>query len=395
MKTGNIDVLGQHFQMVNVTTTQRDAIVKSAGLEVYNTTTAQIEFCDGSVWKAGTGTPGTAGSKIYSGTVAPTTTVGMFADDQYLNTANGYWYTYNGSAWVQNLVIKGTNGTNGTNGAPGTNGTNGTNGINGTNAPNIAYSRTFTRADFNSGTQQVTVTHGLGVQEVVCKVYDDSMVEIVPTFIKVMNTTTVRLDFTDWSLTEFPLGVNYKVVVLAAGGTGGTGGTANDAVTTFPVASGSNFYQPYVGSTGYLHVTAVAIPYSTTVDQMEVMVLQPFTGTSGFFLAIYENTSTTGECNMVLRASTASTTMTGAPLGLKRIPLLASYTLLKNTLYHFAVYCQTTVNGGTLLSLNSFAGNYPYLGGCTANQSTLPTVITAVSVLNSKVWIQASNSAGN
>ena len=391
MKTGNIDVLGQHFQMVNVTTTQRDAIVKSAGLEVYNTTTAQIEFCDGSVWKAGAGTPGTAGSKIYNGIVAPTTTVGRNTDDQYLDTANGYWYTYNGSAWVPNLIIKGTNGTNGTNGVPGTDGTDGTNG---TNAPNIAYSRTFARADFNSGTQQVTVTHGLGVQEVVCKVYDDSMVEIVPTFIKVMSVTTVRLDFTDWSLTEFPLGVSYKVIVLAAGGTGGTSGTANDAVITFPAASGSNLYTPY-GLTGYLHVTGVAVPYSTTVDQMEVMVLQAFSGSSGFFLAIYENTSTTGECNMVLRASTASTGMVGVPVGLKRIPLLAPYTLLKNTLYHFAVYCQTSINGGTLLSLNSFAGNYPYLGAVTDNRSTLPTLITALSVVNSKVWIQASNSSGN
>jgi hypothetical protein len=341
MKTGNIDVLGQHFQMVNVTTTQRDLITKSAGLEVYNTTTAQIEFCDGTTWKAGAGTPG----------------------------------------------AKGDNGNTGDTGATGPQGVQ---GIPGTNAPNIAYNQTFTRSHFALNTQQVTITHNLGVSAVVVKVYDTDLVEILPTFIKVMDVNTVRLDFTDWDNIEFSSNDTFSVVVLAAGGTGGSGGTANDSIATFPIATGTTYLYPYLQN-GYGHLSAVSVPYTTTVDQLEVLILQQFQG--NMYLVIYENTSTTGS-NFVLRATTTAIPMSSVPVGLMRKPLTSSYTLLKNRLYHFGIVSDSTLNGGTVLAISTLQTNYPWLAWSTGNISSPPAIMGG-SAIGTKIWVQASNSAGN
>lgn len=350
MKTGDIDVNGLHYRLRNVTTTERDAIPKFAGLEVYNTTTVQIEFCDGSVWKAGTGTPGAKGDP-------------------------------------------GDPGAPGAPGTPGATGATGATGAPGTNAPNIAYAQNITNSMYAAGTKQITITHNLGTWNAIVKVYDTDYLEIVPTFIKVMSTSAVRLDFLDWDYTDFSNNDTFHVVVVSAGGTGGSS-VIQDAVTTFPIASGTDYFYPLPVGGGLFQATAVCVPYTTTVDQMEVLVMQAFSGT-GLYLGIWENTSTSGGVNLVLRGVTAQTPMAGVPLGLKRIPLTSSVTLLKNRLYHFVVYANSTLNGGSLLCQQTLATNYPFLSGKGDNMTSPPAVQTALSTTTIKVWLQASNSAGN
>lgn len=350
MKTGNIDVLGQHFQMVNVTTTQRDAIVKSAGLEVYNTTTAQIEFCDGLVWKAGTGTPGEKGDTGATGaTGAP-----------------------------------GADGADGAPGADGADGATGATGAPGTNAPNIAYTAYFTRSHFTVNTSQVTITHSLGVQAVVVKVYDTSYIEILPTFIQVIDINNVMLDFAGWNTTEFSSNETFKVVILAAGGTGGT--TAiQDAVVTFPIACATNFYG--VGSGGSVgHVTGAIVPYSTTINQLEFYVSQVGNGTA--WVGVYEETSN----GSFTQRSISPTGLNVAtwPLGLQRIAI-PSLTLNKNKIYYF--FIGGSIWGLGLLGISGFMSNYPHLA-YQSNDATPPLVMGGSSS-GVKYFIQASNSSGN
>jgi hypothetical protein len=63
MRTGNLTVDGKWLELPKMTTTERDEILSPrAGLEIYNTTTTQVETFSGSGWLASSGGGGETGA---------------------------------------------------------------------------------------------------------------------------------------------------------------------------------------------------------------------------------------------------------------------------------------------------------------------------------------------
>ena len=368
MKTGDIDVNGNHFRLKNVDNTAMNAITSPAsGMEVYNTTQSQIMYYNGSAWVA---TAGASGSKIYNGIVAPTTMVGMNTGDQYLNTVNGFWYTFNGTTWVYDLTIKGES------------------------AANVAYTTTFQRPAYSTSK---IITHNLNAQ-VIVSVYDSATTgyQIIPSSIQIMDANNVILGFEDWdTVSDFPETATFRVVVLAAGGSGGSTVASEDAVTTFPLAMGSNYWTP--NPAGSMHLTASAIPYTTVCDQIEVYVATPFsTAGTTISVGIFTNASVgSSPIYNQYAISAVNTTLTAQPYGLFRIPLTSAVTLRKNTVYWFMVFIHGS-SYGSLLQTTSMTTNVPNaLGFQLDNITTTPNPVTTGSANSTRIWLQASNSAGN
>lgn len=342
MRTGDVDINGTHFRLKNVTTTARDAITSPLrGMEIYNTTTEQVEQYNGTAWVAGAGTVGPQGPQ----------------------------------------------------GVPGNTGATGAQGPQGSNAPNICYTQTFQRASLSGNS--IVVSHDLNAS-VIVSVYDTTGTQIIPTNVQAISTNAVRLDFTDWdTVNDFNADDIFKCVVIAAGGSGGTGTTSEDAVVTFPLAMGSNYWTP--NPAGSLHLTAVAIPYSCHVDQMEVYIANPFTTTgTKISVGIYTNSSygSTPVYNQYA-LSASVTTLTSQPAGLFRIPLTTTVTLSKNRVYWFMVFIQGS-SYGSLLQTSSMTTNVPNALGFQLDNITSPAnPVTSGSANSTRIWLQASNSAGN
>lgn len=77
------------------------------------------------------GATGADGTKVYSGTVAPATTIGTIGDFYINLTTSDFYGPKSTNGWGTAISLKGQTGAAGNNGTNGTNGSNGTNGTNG------------------------------------------------------------------------------------------------------------------------------------------------------------------------------------------------------------------------------------------------------------------------
>lgn len=103
------------YQDINLTILNTNPVIlDSAGrAQIWGNTnyTVVAEDQNGNqVWQANSSSPSNRGSLWSTGSGAPTVTTGAATGDQYLDTASGNVWTFEGSSWVQTGNIQGTRG---------------------------------------------------------------------------------------------------------------------------------------------------------------------------------------------------------------------------------------------------------------------------------------------
>lgn len=151
-----------------------------------------------------------------------------------------------------------------------------------------------------------------------------------------------------------------------------------DSLQTFQIAMADGTGGSFDGSFG--HLTAVYVPYNTSIDRMSCYITQ--TGSGNLYLCVYDSSF-----NLV----GVSSAFTPSVYGVTVATMTTTFSLTKNTRYYFGVIGDA--NGCHLLKYGAaYLSNEPFLAKVDYNLSTPPSTFSGGSSSSDRFWLIAYKS---